>query len=215
MQADTLSIKRVFIDLLSIKEQVKDYFIHDPAYSTLVKFMCAKDYYNDENIEIPSLTQVSNETGLASYKIRKQLTEIHEALFNYETKYPLKFPKVEYVFYLKSYKVNATFTTHFLHQLPRIGENIIIPFLKGKLNNEYFFVENINHYFEGTTQRVEIYIKDGTYNLYWNLKKHEALETGEISFTDTYEKYEFQLKEMVGIRKYCKSSAKSGHLVYC
>lgn len=45
--------------------------------------------------------------------------------------------------------------------LPRIGEKVIIPFLKTKVNTDFFYIRDINHYVEGNKQRIYIYLLYG------------------------------------------------------
>lgn len=53
-----LSIKQVLLDILSIKEQVLNHFNGNEKYKTLLSFLYEKDYYNDDDLAIPSLTEL-------------------------------------------------------------------------------------------------------------------------------------------------------------
>lgn len=86
--------------------------------------------------------------------------------------------------------------------LPRIGENVTIPFLKAKVDTDYFYVDDIRHHFEGNTQRIDIHLLSGSYNSYWYNRKHQAIEENEISFREIYDLYEFQLKKLLRIGRY-------------
>lgn len=45
MESQNLSVKRILIDLLSIKDQLKRLFKNDSEYTTLINFLTEKDYY--------------------------------------------------------------------------------------------------------------------------------------------------------------------------
>ncbi|QKJ63339.1 hypothetical protein [Flavobacterium sp. M31R6] len=198
----SISTKQILIDLLSIKDQVKKLFENQKEFNSLVTYLCAKDYYNDDNIPFPTLKEIEIGTGLNSNQLRKQLLRIYEDLFNYDPIYNLEFNETEYVFYLNYNKVYGSFTLTKIMNLPRIGENVTIPFLKAKVNTDYFYVDDIRHYFEGNTQRIDIYLLAGSFNSYWYNRKHQAVEENEISFRDLYDLYDFQLKKLLKIGRY-------------
>ena len=71
-----ISVKQILVDLLSIKEQVMNAFKGIAKYQALLAFLTAKDYYNDENLSIPTFKEIENQTGLKTHQIRKQLKDI-------------------------------------------------------------------------------------------------------------------------------------------
>ena len=197
-----ISTKQVLIDILSIKFQVKKIFENREEFNSLLTFLCEKDYYNDDEIPFPTLKEIESRTGLNGNQLRKQLLKIYNELFNYDSKYNLEFNETEYVFYLNNNKVYASFTLKKLINLPRIGENITIPFLKAKVNSDFFYVDDIRHSFESNIQRIDIFLLSGMYNSYWYNRKHQAIEENEISFRDLFELYEFQLKKILRIGRF-------------
>jgi len=59
-----LSIKQVLLDFLSIWGQVHDHFKRNEKYETLINLLSEKDYYNDDDLSIPNLTEISKQTGV-------------------------------------------------------------------------------------------------------------------------------------------------------
>ncbi|MEX2350242.1 MAG: hypothetical protein WD554_05130, partial [Flavobacteriaceae bacterium] len=167
-------------------------------YSQLIEFLSSKDYYNDDDLPYPTLKEIEIKTGLKSYKIRKQLKEIYESLFNYE--YTFDFNKVEIFFHVDYFKNYGTVKCSNLQHLPKIGENITLAFLKAKVGTDYFFVEDIRHQFEENKQTIFVHLKGGIYNSYWYYRKHKAFELGEIGIGEKYELNEYELKRRLGLR---------------
>jgi len=62
MESHKLSVKRILIDLLSIKDQLKMLFNNNTEYATLINFLTEKDYYNDDDIPLPSLKEIESKT---------------------------------------------------------------------------------------------------------------------------------------------------------
>jgi len=60
--------------------------------------------------------------------------------------------------------------------IPKVGENIQLPFLKAKFQTDDFYVQKVNHYFLRDTQHIQLTIVGGNYNLCRHLKKDELLE---------------------------------------
>ena len=192
-----ISAKRILLDILSVIEQVTDVFKDVAKYRTLLDFLNKKDYYNDENLAIPTLTEIEKYTGLKTFQLRTQLKNIYKEMLNHT----FNFKKVEIIFDVEFYKEYASFKCNELTYLPKIGENITIPFLKAKVGTDYFYVEDIRHNFYGQKQTIEILLKVGSFNSYWYYRKHKAYEQGELGRGAEYYLNEHQMKEILGLRK--------------
>ncbi len=156
-----ISIKQIFYDILSIKEQVvKEYQGKEP-YKKLIDYINAKDYYNDDNIPYPTLKQVEEETGIKSYQLRKQLKKIYENLFDYEYDYSFNFNEIEIMISVDYFKRYASIKCNNFAHIPRVGENIRLPFLKAKIGTDCYYVEDITHEFVSNKQIINIHLKGG------------------------------------------------------
>ena len=195
-----ISAKRILIDLISILPQIHKEFGDHERYKELITFLMAKDYYNDDEIPYPTLKQVSSDTHLKPHYIRKLLKEVYEKVFDYN--FSFDFTKVEVYFHVDYLKRYASFKCKNMTNLPRIGENITLSFLRAKVGTDYFYVEDIRHNFEHNNQLIHIHLKGGIYNSYWYHRKHEALEKRELSYHDLIGDYDFQLKEKIGSKHY-------------
>ena len=194
-----ISTKRIIYDLLSIKEQVLEYFKDNEKYQKLLTYLTEKDYLNDNDIPLPSLTEIENNTGIKYFHIRKQLTDMYSELFDMKKGFEFNFKKSVIYFniiYLNNY---VTFKCKNLSYLPRIGENIDLPFIKTKVGFDYFYVDDIRHRFDDKNQIIDIYLKYGFYNSYWYNRLHEAQEKRELPFKDFYELSDYELKKRLGL----------------
>jgi hypothetical protein len=200
MLKENLSPKHILVDLLSIQCQLPDFFKNDEQYKPIIDFLNSKDYYNDPDIPYPTLKEAEKETGLSATKLRKYTVEMYNRIFDFESNDCLKFPKAEYSFYMKHYDLHAQFTLKHLNHIPRVGEELSL--VKEKMNTSHFYVDNVYHDFDNDVQRVSIWLKGGSYNSWWKLRKDEALQKREISPLDQYTMHEYQIKEQLGLPPY-------------
>lgn len=191
---ERVSIKRILIDLMSIKEQVKSYFKEDDKYQVLIKYILEDERLNNEDMYLPTFKEMEKQTGIKIYHIRKQLKEIHDKMFDFENGHVFSFPKTEIWFNAKNNGKHLAFKCVHLSHIPRIGENMDLPFIKAKLGSDYFYVNDIRHWFSGETHTVDIYLKRGFFNSYWYHRLHEAKEKRELPFNDFYDLPEYELK---------------------
>ncbi|GAA0723856.1 hypothetical protein GCM10009430_27740 [Aquimarina litoralis] len=195
-----LSIKRILIDLISIQPQIKEYFKDNIKYKKVVDFICAKDYFNDDDLPYPTLKEVEVGTGLSSQKVRKLLNEMYKDLFDYEIGHVFSFPSIEIYVNAEYLKNWASFRCDNLQYIPREGETVKFSFLKAKINIEYFYVYKVEHTFHSNKQVVDIWLKGGSYNSYWSFRLDKALATGEIGFGEVHRLHDFEIEERLGIR---------------
>ncbi|WP_299313286.1 hypothetical protein [uncultured Aquimarina sp.] len=192
------SVKQILNDLISIKSQLKKYYANSKKHKTLLKFLIHRDF---EEGKYPMLKDIEKETGLSTYKLRKQLKEIHESVFDYETGHIFDFSTFEITINVSYYKRYASFKCNNLGYIPREGESVEIPFLKAKIGIYYFYVEKVMHYFINSTHFIDIDLKGGLYNSYWSYRLDKAIELEEIEFGDQFDLAKYQIKEKLGLDK--------------
>lgn len=198
----TITSKRIMIDILSIFDQVYQEYKKDHEFSLLLEFLKEKDFLNDDDIPFPTMKVISEKLGIESTEVRKKLLKLYDKLFDYENGLVLDFSNVEIHFSLKYFDQFGFFSCKELKYLPRIGENITIPFLRAKLGTDYFYVESIRNRFEGTTHFIEYKLNPGYYNSYLYNMRHKAVEEDKISLKEFYILGEFGLKRKLKIGRY-------------
>ena len=186
------------IHFIYIREQIKDLFKDQKEYQPIVEFILAKDYLDDDlDIPFPKLKDLEEATALKSHILRKLLLQMHGQLFGFSNNLKLSFPKVLYHFHIKYFDKYCHLTFDKLEYLPRVGENISLPFTKAAIGINWFFVEDIKHEFEDTTQNIYLTLTVGTNNSYWKFRKDQAIELNEIGINDLFDLNDYQLKKKV------------------
>ena len=183
----TVSVKHIVIDFIYISEQLRKLFDDQKQFKPIVDFILAKDYLDDDlDLPFPKLKDLEEGTGIKPYILRKLLLQMHCQIFNYDSQLRLRFKKTLYHFYIKFFDKYCYFTIDKLDHLPRIGEQISLPFVKASMDIDWFYVDGIKHEFTGTTQNIYLTLKVGEFNSYWRFRKDQALELNEIGRNDIY-----------------------------
>lgn len=193
------SIKRAFLDLLFIKNQIHKLFGNDEKYKCLVSFMMSEDFL-ESNEPLPTMKSIEQTLGLKPHKLRKLIQDLYEEMFGNELNHALKFNKLEIYFDLHYFEGQyGYFKCSDLAFIPRVGENMTVPFLKAKVGTDYFYVDSIRHSLENDVQRIDIRLNSGFYNKYFHYEKHKAYEIGRISLSDLFRKHDLNLKDKMNL----------------
>ena len=195
------SSKGVLLDISSMRNFAIQLIGKGKKYEALLKLIVEKDYYNDDGLKLPSINEIKERLGMSYEKVRKQLFEIYDDLLNHtENNIVFSLKKVEYVFFLTYFDNNAILTINELPVMPRIGEQIWIPYFKEKVGTDLFFVNSVDHYFYDTKQSISISLSPGSYNYYWKIRKDEAYLKGEISTFEYYQSKDNQIRNNLGYK---------------
>ncbi|MEW7289623.1 hypothetical protein [Aquimarina sp. 2304DJ70-9] len=157
------SVKQMLADIFSIMPQVIDFYKNDDKYKILLEILNKKDYWNSD-IPYPTLKELEIKTGMSTYKLRREIKEIYEGLFHYETGCIFDFPNTEILFYVEFLKKSTHFRCNNLTYLPRVGENISLYFLRAKLELSHFYVNDVEHSFKNNKHTIDIWLIGGTSN---------------------------------------------------
>jgi len=183
---DKFAYKFAVIDLIYLQVQVEKIIKKYPKYSLIGKSIFSKDYFDkNSDTPFPTMTSISRNTGLKYNVVRKSIKEIHDLIFA-DDENNLNFPKVKYRFCFFVLESHFDFTLYNLAVLPRVGDNIHIPFFKARLDMQYFYVEHVDNIFEKEFQIVEIWCKAGFGNQYLKLRKDKAEALGEIHMDEIW-----------------------------
>lgn len=192
------SVKQILIDFIYIREQLAQLFKGRKDYEPIINFLCSKEYLDEElDIPFPKIKDVEEASGMKNHTLRKLLLKMHSEIFSYDRRLNLNFNKTIYHFYIRLHEYRCDFTMNYLTHLPRIGENISLPFIKSTMPLTSFYVENIRHEFEGSTQIVIISLKVGNYNEYWRYMRDRATELRKIGINELYDLNEMELKNLI------------------
>ena len=192
------SLKRAILDILYIKEQVYDKFKNNNNYKPILDFLMAKDYL-DDNIDLPSIKDMEEILGIKMYHLRKTLINLYDDIFNTENGVKFEFKSVEISFFLKNFDNTQSFICKDIGYIPRVGEDLDLPFVQARLNTSFFYVDSITHCLQESKQIIYIYLKSGFYNSYWKIRRDEAEMKREFSFNDIINLDDYDLKKKLGL----------------
>lgn len=170
-------------------------------YTVLLDFITDKDYYNDEDLSIPSLKEISSSINISYDKLRRKLKKLYNEVSSYDktVEFPFKTKTTKVLFYLKGFDDSKTFFMQDLKRIPSKGENVRVPFFKELVGTDCFYVSAVHHEFNDDEHEICIWLYRGFYNSYWDLRKDQAFETGELGWQDN-SKEEYELKKTLDLR---------------
>lgn len=198
-----LSLKGIVLDLCCQRSRIRNFIGKKPEFDSLLKFLTEKDYYNDEDLDIPSLKEIAKEIDCSYDKVRRQIKKIYDWVIEWELmqESPIKINERIINFVANGYENSMSINVKGLTSLPRKGERVSIPYFKELVGTDYFHVHEISHDFRDDKLETIIWLKIGSYNSYWELRKDQAIETNEISMFDSFKK-DHEIKEMLNIRPF-------------
>ena len=196
------STRRAIIDLLIIKEQVINTFGAEPKYKPFLDLIFAKDYLNDNELKLPTMKEISETLNIKYPQLSKLVKELYYKLFDGEQDFKFEFNKIEVIFFLRYFENYAQIKINNLAHLPRVGEQIDFSFVRAKVGTSMFYVDSIEHTFEGETQRIYITLRSGYYNSYLYYRRQKAIEEREIDRKDYYTMSDYDLREELKIGRY-------------
>ena len=197
-----LSSKGMILDICSMRSHAKKLLNTNPEYSLILKLLIAKDYYNDESLSIPNLKIISEITGISYSKVNRLLKKLYADLCDYDVglNIPFEINKIEILIGLKGFYNSLIFSIDNLPAIPRKGELMQVPFFKEYTGTDYYHVHDVHHELSDGKQQIYISLHAGAYSEYWQIRKDQAAETGEISFHDHTMKSDYELKKMLDLR---------------
>ncbi len=196
-----LSSKEMIVDITSMRSHARLLLKTKKPYEVLLKALIAKDYYYDEDLSMPTLKELSNQTGITYQKVRNQLFLIYQDLVLADDKIaPLEFKEVEYLLSIYGRKNSLVHPVKSLPLMPRVGDNITIPYFTAYLNTHTFYVESISHEMTDQKQITYIHLLPGYFSPYWHFRKSKALEVGEIALNDSVYLDDYELKRRLKIQ---------------
>lgn len=194
-----LSSKDLMLDITSMQRFAEQLLGKGKDYEDLLQFLLAKDYYNDENISLPPLKELQVELGIPYPILRKQLSSIYQDIMNYEENgLDFSINEVEYILSIHYFENYVSFKLNHLPVMPRVGEQMHIPFFRAGIGMSSFYVSSINHYLDDKKQSIHLTLQVGTYNQAWHFRKDEAYLKGQISLKEYYSNNDYELAEKLG-----------------
>lgn len=167
------------------------------GYKDFLKWILENDYFKtSENITI---TKVSKMSGYPPTKVSKWLQEIYEGIFELNENNPELFYtesgiKVElHIRYYDSY----CYFSMTLPAVPRVYESFEFFFVKAKIGWTRFWVKDVEYTVDNNKSSINVFLEGGILNRYREFAVEKALFEGQISFRDEYEKFDFEIDDLI------------------
>lgn len=199
-----LSTKEMLKDIGSMRKLALELANSNAKYSHLLRILLADDYFYSDKKTVPTLDSLCKASGMNAGKVRKLIEVAYNDLVLKEDKRPqFSFSKVRYEFFVEGWgKKTLSMLVDRLPLVPRVGEDITIPFFEAYLKVSNFYIDQIHHHFEEGTQVIMLRLKPGPFNSYWKYRKDKAIEELELSFQDLADLDEIDLKRKLKIGKH-------------
>ena len=174
-------------------------------YCPFLKWLNNKCFFKDSDINI-TMKQLSTDSGLAdSVRITKWLHEAYDDILTLQHDTPDIFKEgsgVRQHYYVRYYDDTAHLTM-WLPVVPRMFENIRIPFLYAKFGLENFWVCDVYYDITEIGLEVTVWLKGGfNGNPYREMFFHRAQFEGKLSQFDKRDKYDSEIdKELFEMYK--------------
>ena len=200
--ADQLGSLDIIRDLGHMSHIARQLVGKEKKYEVLLKHLLSLRLLQ-EGSEFPAIKDISSALDMPYYKIKKQLGLIYQDLTGWEEeeKIEKRFDKVRYDFRIKARKKYQYWTLHSLAHVPRVGEQMDLPFFKAKLCYSTFHVKNIIHELYRDMQIVNIWLEAGRYNKFWHIRRDEAELKNQVHWRDFLDKDDNELQQDLGLIK--------------
>lgn len=197
------SAKLAIYNILTVKEQVLRAFGNESKYKVFLDFITGMDYANDENIEIPSMKEISSITGIKYPQLSKLIKELYDKLFYDENNdFSFNFNNVEVYFRLNYNNRCIEVKCGRLAYLPGLGEQVSMFFVNAKIGLGFFYVDSIDHTFEGDFQKIYIELRPGLSNTYLKYRRDKAFLDKEITDEQYFHSDDYAIKTLLKIGRY-------------
>ncbi|WP_320112298.1 hypothetical protein [Draconibacterium orientale] len=196
-----ITTKGMMIDILSQRNFAKQLVGEGKDYDDVLNWLLAKDYYYDEDLPYPSIKELTEDLNISYSVARRLISCIYNELSEvYRNKIDYSIPEVEYIFYLTFLGNWAYVKLKNIPAPPRVGEDIVIPFFKEKIQTDHFYIRSVKHIFTDKKQEVYIHLVVGQFNLYWNMLRDEKYAKCQMSRDEYDSKDESTMREKYGLR---------------
>jgi hypothetical protein len=150
---------------------------------------------------MPSVKDLCKSSGLSYGKVRRYIDDIyHDLVLDDEARAGFAFTKVRFDFMMRGRRKRfLDLEANRLPVVPRVGEEVSLPFFSAYLGETTFYVDKVEHIFDEEMQVVTIWLRPGYYNAYWHYRKDKAMMDEELPFADWLDLEEYELKMKLGI----------------
>lgn len=169
----------------------------DKQYRDFIKWYAEKYFKNESGGKV-TIQNLAKEFGISgSSKITKWITEAYNDIFKLQTDSPDLFKEehgVKLDFFIKNHDDSACVSL-WMPVVPRVYEEMYLPFLKAKVGIEYFWVEKILYSVDGSETEITAWLNGGFVNRYREMLMHRADFENKIGLYDNHQLSNYEIDE--------------------
>lgn len=200
MYQDTLPTREVLHDLTMMGSSLATLLNKGKDYDNIIRYIIDNKFYYNLYQSIP-LKKLAKDMGYPYQTFQKLVQQLYKDALDNETVFRVDIKEVEYQITLDGFKHTAYLTMNSLPIVPRIGEEVQVPFFKTYVGEEFFYVKSIRHDIYDKQQVVSIHLEGGHYNKWWHYKRDEAIEKGQVDWIEALFSSDRALKKELGVSR--------------
>jgi hypothetical protein len=200
---DLITLKEAYSDLVDMPDQLQRIMDQSKEYYPLLNLLLEisrKKYRSDR----PSLKEVGMTLGIKQHILSRWIYTIYESLYSTNDDNDVAAiidleTIVEFEFSHDGRSV--CYAVKGISYIPRVGEAVNNSYFSSLLGAAWgdFYVESVAHYIKAGIHCIRVYLKSGSYNLFWHIRKDEAYLKEEIPLWDTLGKTDRELMTLLRI----------------
>ncbi len=178
----------------------------DKVYKPFLKWLIEAKYFEERKEKI-TIKNIAIGYKAEATKITKWLHEIYDDIIelNFDKSELFINNKIPVHFYIKHFDNHSSINLG-VDVLPREYENVTIPFMRGKIGTDNFWVSRIEHEVYDGNIEITVWLDGGILNRFRELAVEEALFKGWLGFMDKWDKTSYQIDEVL-INSVCKKTS--------
>lgn len=195
--------KDIIRDLYYMRNAAKKLDVKDKPYKKLLEFLISADFYDNEDIPIPSISELCVITSVPYRLLRKYLNEIYEDIMSeFWNNESFEIIKTKYKFLINHLDQWASISYNNLPHVPSVGDDVEFPCFKSLFGMKNFHVHEIKHYFENDVMTTTLFLKSHNYNSYFKLRKDEAIAKGEFKSYQLIGMSDYEIGKLLNLKIY-------------
>jgi len=169
----------------------------EKQYSPFIAWYARKNFYKEQTEKV-AIKQLAKDFGVAdTARIAKWVVEAYNDILDLHAEQPQAFVEetgIRQIFYCR-HNDDAAYINMCLPVVPRAYEEVNIPFLKGRLGTDFFWVCKVNYEIQNNDLQITVWLRGGFANQYRDMLLQRAEFERVISFYERHTKHDFELDE--------------------
>ena len=187
----------MLIDICSSRPRAHQLLARGKDYNVLLQHLLNHDYFRENSQSLPTGAELMKMTGLTSHWYKKYLKEIYyDLVMDDENPVAENVSGMQCFIYLSGRdNKHAMMKVNGLEYIPQRGDMMSLPGFKAHFDTTFFYVTEVGHEFKDGVHIISIWVKDGFYNSYWEIRKDRARLLNELTYKDFTERSDYVLRQ--------------------